>query len=174
MKNFKRIFCFLLMFVTIGFFSACSKEKSPSNIGDDSEISQGGGQSGGNNGDSGSGDNDEGGSQEVYVPYTSKEIMSVGSKFIEGFFDDFEVDLTDEDLFDDNVNEARILILNTTKMLDYVSQIEDLRYGAFLKGNELVLDDYQGKPNAVSKFYVTFSDEDTNGNSSVKMKIVFS
>ncbi len=168
MKNFRRVLCFLLMFVTIGFFTACSKSENPPGGSDDSGLSSGGGSE-----DSGSGDSG-GGSEEVYVAYTSSEIMLLGANFVESYFDDFEADTNDENLFDDNVDEMKVLLLNATKMIEYVSEIEDLTFGVRLKGSVLELDDYQGKPNAVAKFYVTETSENSDGNASVRITILFS
>ena len=177
MKNFKRILCFLMVFMSIGFFMACSKSETPSTS-ETPGTSQGGGETGGGNsepgnsepGDSGSGDE----SEEVYVPYTSSEIMMLGSNFVDAYFDEFEADLTDEDLFDDNINEMKYLFLNASKMVKYVSQMEDLTFGACMKGFELNLDDWQGKPNAVAKFYVTYTGDNSDGVSSVRIRILFS
>ena len=187
MKKFKRILCFLLMFVTMGFFVACSKGEPKTPSGDDSEMSQeqgggsgesSGGNEGGGSGESGTesgGDEDtEDEPQEVYVPYTSNEIMLIGSNFVDGYFDEFEADSTDEDLFDDNIDEMRVLFLNASKMIKKVSEIQGLVFGACMKGAELTLDSYEGKPNAVARFYVNFSQEDANGNSSVRIRILFS
>lgn len=178
MKNFKRILCFLLMFVTIGFFTACSKGETPPSGGDDSGFSQGGGESGG--GSSGTGPSEPGGSgdenepEEVYVPYSSSEIMMVGSNFVDAYFDEFEADTSDENLFDDNINEMKVLFLNASKMLKYVSQMEDLTFGACMKGFDLTVDDDYEKPNAVAKFYVTYNEENSDGDASVRIRILFS
>ena len=154
------------MFVTIGFFSACSKGENLPPNNNDTDLSQGGEGSGEE--DSGSGD----APQEVYVPYTSSEIMMAGANIVDGFFADFEINTTDEEMFDDNIGEDKILFLNASKMLKVVSQIENLTFGACLKGKTLT-EPLDGKPNAVSKFYVTFAEEDSNGFSSVKLRILF-
>lgn len=183
MKSLKRILCFILMFVTLGFFTACSKSETPPAT-KGPEISQGGGGEETPGEDTGSGEEQEpevGPSdepsdepEEVYVPYTSSEIMLLGSNFINGYLDEFEADESDEELFDDNINEMRVLFLNASKMIKSVSRIENLTYGACLQGNVLTLDDYNGKPNAVAKFYITFSEEDAEGNSSVRIRLLFS
>lgn len=180
MKSFKRILCFILMFVTLGFFTACSKGGTPPPT-KEPEISQGGGASGG---ESESGGNEEPSEEpeqepeeepeEVYVPYTSSEIMLLGSSFVDRYLDEFEVNKTDEEMFDDNIDEMRILFLNASKMIKYISGIDNLTYGACMQGNVLSLDDYNGKPNAVAKFYVNFLADDAEGNSSVRIRLLFS
>ncbi len=180
MKNLKRILCFLLMIVSIGFFSACSSEKTPPSTENPPSIDNGGGSSGGSEGDNGGGETPSEDEpeveepEEVYVAYTSSEIMMVGSNFVADFFNAFRVNSTDEDLFDDNVGEMKILILNTSKMIETISEIQNLPYGYCVTGKPVTLEEYDGKVNKVERFYAKFVAEDVNGNSNVKLRIAFS
>lgn len=171
MKNLRRIICFLMMIVSLSFFTACSKDQTPPpEIGTGTEQDGGSGDGSEESG----GEEDNGDEQEVYVPYTSNEIMNAGSVLLSEFFNEYEADLTDEDLFDDNIDNIKMLFLNTSKMITAVSQIDNLPYGYCVRGNAEELVDYTGKPNKVERFDATFKAEDSNGNSSVKLKIVFS
>ena len=182
MKNLKRIICFLLMIVTLGFFSACSSEKNPPPAENPPSIENGGGSSGGNeNGGGTSGDESEEPEdepeeepEEVYVSYTSSEILTVGSNFVSDFFNGFRVNTTDDDLFDDNVGDMKILFLNTSKMIKTISEIQNLPYGYCVGGKAVTLDEYEGKVNKAERFYAKFSEEDSDGNSSVKLRVAFS
>lgn len=199
MKKLKRIICFLLMIVSIGFFSACSKSETPPPGGGSPETENNGGTNGeeennndenddnennnndnndnGESGESGDGDNEDEENdepQEVYVPYTSSEIMLVGSEFVGEFFNSYETDLTDENLFDDNIESMKILFLNASKMLKTISEIRNLPFNYCVKGKPVELENYEEQPNMVDRFEGTFSGDDANGNSSVKLKMAFS
>lgn len=181
MKNLKRILCFLLMVVSFGFFSACSSEKNPPATETPPSIENGGGSesggenSGGDNGESGEDGGQEGEEpEEVYVAYTSSEVMMVGSNFVADFFNAFKVNSSDQDLFDDNVGEMKILFLNTSKMIKTVSETENLPYGYCATGKSVSLEEYDGKVNKVERFYAKFIPEDVDGKSSVKLRIAFS
>lgn len=175
MKNFKRILCFLLMFITFGFFSACSSEKAPPEIESPPAIEDGGGSNDEDNGGESSEDEDQDDEpEEVYVSYTSNEIMMVGSNFVADFFNALKVNSNDEDLFDDNINEMKILFLNTSKMIKSISEIKNLPYGYCAAGKPVTLDEYDEKVNKAERFYAKFSAEDSDGNSSVKLRIAFS
>jgi hypothetical protein len=179
MKKLKRILCFLLIVLSFGFFSACSSGKTPP--ADNPPPIDNGGGSGGENGGGGNvepGENDDPEEEpeepEVYVAYTSNEIMMVGSNFVADFFNAFKVNSTDQDLFDDNVGEMKILFLNTSKMIKSVSEIDNLPYGYCVTGKPVTLDEYNGKVNKVERFYAKFTPENSDGESSVKLRIAFS
>ena len=179
MKNLKRILCFLLMFITFGFFSACSSEKTPPVTETPPAIEDGGGSNGENNGNDNGGESgeDEGENdepEEVYVSYTSSEVMMVGSNFVTDFFNALKVNASDDSKFDDNIGEMKILFLNTSKMIKSISEIENLPYGYCAAGKPVTLDEYEGKVNKAERFYAKFSAEDLDGNSSVKLRIAFS
>ena len=163
MKIFKRIICFLLLFVSIGVFSACSPKGDSGSSGGGNDLSQN--------------DNNSGGDEtqeEVYVAYTSSEILALGSEFVGEFFEEFEIDTTDEELFDDNISEMKILFLNASKMIKKISEMTNLPYGYCVNGQALNAEEYSGKPNQVARFYAIFSDEDDNGNASVRLRFGFS
>ena len=188
-KIFKRIICFLLMFVTVGFFASCSKGETPPPTESGPSTEENGG-SGGNNNDAGNeddndsdddpsdepGEDDDGDEdvEEVYVPYTSNEIMLVGSKFVTDFFKETNANLEDDDLFDDNINDSKILFINTASMLSKMTTIENLPFGYCISGKSVTLNDYTGKPNKVERFYATFTPDDVNGNASVRIRFAFS
>lgn len=155
MKVLKKLICLLMVIVSLGTISACSKNDDVTN--DQPEKNQGGG----NNG-----------TQEVYVSYTASEIMSVGSEFVYDFFDAVEEGGFDESVEDLNLLKMKVLFLNASKMLEEISEFEDLENGYTKIGNELVLLESDG-PNSVKRFYYWFGAEDENGNSNVKIRIIF-
>ncbi|MBR3885793.1 MAG: hypothetical protein IKJ33_05000 [Clostridia bacterium] len=184
MKHFKRIICLLLMFVTMSVFVACSKGETPppqtstppppveGNGGPNVEDNNNNDNE--NNNEDNNTEEEEDEPQEVYVPYTSSEIMMVGSTFVGDFFNGVQANLEDENLFDDNLSEMKNLFLNTSKMIKTIAEIENLPYGYCVNGKAVILDEYEGKTNKVERFYATFSPDDEGGYSSVKLRIAFS
>ena len=170
MKNIKRIICFLLMIVSVSFFSACSKSDNSVPETGGSEIEENGGSGGGSTESGGEDDGDE--EQDDYVPYTSNEIMIIGANLLSKFFNEYEADLSNDDLFDDNVYNMKPLFLNGAKMITAISEMENLPYGYCVKGSVEELDDYTKSPNKVERFDASFKSEDVNGYSSVKFKII--
>ena len=67
----------------------------------------------------------------------------------------------------------KVLFLNASKMLKEISDFNDLINGYTYFGNELDLDDEWETPNSVVRFYYAFGVEDGNGDSNVKIRIVF-
>ena len=175
MKYLKKLVCFLLMMVTISFCACSKSENQPSTPEPPPSIEDGNGL-GGDEDNENSDDNNENDNetQEVYVPYTSSEIMAVGANFVSDFFNEFEADLTDEDLFDDNINDAKILFLNASEMIKTLSEFDNMPYGYCVRGKAVTLDEYEGQPNKVERFYATFSPDNADGYSSVKLRIAFS
>lgn len=170
MKKFRRLICFLLVLVSLSFFSACSKEeKNPQNE-TSPEIESGGGITGGDNIE----EEDEDEPQEVYVPYSASEIMVAGSNLVSTFYNDYEVGLAENDSFDDNIESMKVVFLNASKMIKKTSGFDNLPFGYCVRGKSVVLENYEEKPNKIERFDANFITEDLNGNSSVKLKIVFS
>ena len=164
MKGLKRILCFLLIFVAVVGVSACSsKEASPSN--NDSGLSQGGGNGA---------ETQIPPEEEVYVAYSSNEIMGLGEDYLTEFFGAVEDNVLGGGFADENIAGMKVLFLNASKMINNISSVDDLPYGRCVKGKELTLDDYTKKPNAVNKFLAKFTPEDSDGNSSLSLKIIFS
>ena len=155
MRFIKRLICFIMIFVSIGAFSACSKSD---NSADQPEINQGGGNEGG---------------QTNYVSYTANEIIVLGSEFVFDFFESVDEGGFGKPVEDMNLLKMKVLFLNASKMINEVSNLDNLVSGYPLMGNEVDLSDDLSGPNSVKRFNFAFMAEDQDGNSNVKIRIVF-
>ena len=109
MKGLKRILCFLFVLTFCWTFVACSKNDDTPPVGETPEIEQP--ESGGDN-EQGSGDVDE---PEVYVPFVLNDLFDLGSKAIGGFVYNLNADLTDSDLFDDNIARNQSMFIGASE-----------------------------------------------------------
>ncbi len=157
MRKIKQILSLMLAFVIVFAFGACSKKETPPPANNNPGTEQGGGN----------------GAEEVYVPYSSSEIMSLGSNYVDDFFADFEVDLTDEVYFDDNINGVKSWFGGASNILESLSDLEGLTYGKTLQGSELEISDYANNANRALRFLARFSDEDVDGNAKVEISVIF-
>lgn len=161
MKVLRKVLCFLFLVVITASGFACSSKSDTSSS--DSES----GQSGGN-------DTPQNTPTEVYVPYTASEIMGLGSEYLDEFFGEVETDLGGGDSADVILSGMKVLYLNASKMMKNISEFEGLLYNSCVRGSALEVGDDSEKPNRVEKFIVTFSGDDSDGNSKVNIKIQFS
>lgn len=161
MKSLKKFFCLLLMIVLIVPIVACSKNKSNGDDKNKTDIEQK---------DDGKKDDNK---EEEYVPLKAGDIVFLGAKLSEKFFNDFSVNLTDDDKFDDNIEQNKEMFLNASQMLKNIKEFKDIPYDRSVKGEVLSQENLE-KPNMVDKFYIVFTPEDESGNSSVEIKIILS
>lgn len=162
MKLLKKLICLVLMFSLFLTLPACASGKQPSS-GSDSSIKN----EDSNKKDDKNNDDDK---PEEYIPLSSTDMLLLGYNLTNSFFN---VSAFSEDNdFGEFIIKNEILFINASRMLKNLSEFEDLIFNCILGGYEIEI---QSKQNvsAVIKLNINFAKEDDEGNSSLKVKVLF-